>query len=163
LNISEKSPVTAMSMKMKVEMALYDNKFYKGRLSSLYLDKPFEFYSLIHMLSKMEEIFDEKKFPQAFLTPRSFVKKKSENADNLEEYSMLPENDEAVNEVYSGSALGDFTFEILVRFRQNASWQGEIKWCDRDLKQEFLSVLEMLKLIEEAFIEDTHEKSVSWY
>jgi len=42
------------------------------------------------------------------------------------------------------------TFEITVRFKQNATWQGQINWVEKSMTQNFRSVLEMLKLIDEA-------------
>jgi len=42
------------------------------------------------------------------------------------------------------------TFEVTVKFTQNATWQGQILWYKKNLKQSFRSVLEMLKLMDEA-------------
>ena len=53
------------------------------------------------------------------------------------------------------------TFEISVRFQQNSTWQGQILWAEKNLKQNFRSVLEMLKLMDEALAEGELEK-VSW-
>ena len=53
------------------------------------------------------------------------------------------------------------TFEIAVKFRQNATWQGQIFWVERNLRQNFRSVLEMLKLMDEAMTEG-EEKTVFW-
>ena len=50
-----------------------------------------------------------------------------------------------------GSTKG--TFEISVKFMQNSTWQGQIHWIDRNLKQNFRSALEMLKLMDEALAE----------
>jgi len=53
------------------------------------------------------------------------------------------------------------TFEISVKFKQNATWQGQILWAEKNLKQNFRSVLEMLKLMDEALTEG-EEKAVIW-
>ena len=45
------------------------------------------------------------------------------------------------------------TFEISVKFQQNATWQGTILWAEKNLKQNFRSVLEMLKLMDEALLD----------
>ena len=45
------------------------------------------------------------------------------------------------------------TFEITVMYMQNATWQGQILWAERNLRQYFRSVLEMLKLIDEALMD----------
>jgi len=55
------------------------------------------------------------------------------------------------------------TFEITVKFQQNSTWQGLIHWLDTDRKQNFRSTLEMLKLMDEAIVEDSEdEKPISW-
>jgi len=46
---------------------------------------------------------------------------------------------------------------------QNNTWQGQIHWIENNRKQNFRSVLEMLRLMDEALTADTEEmKSVSW-
>jgi len=60
-----------------------------------------------------------------------------------------------------GSTKG--TFEISVKFMQNSTWQGQIHWVEKDLKQNFRSALEMLKLMDEALVEaDNSEKVINW-
>ena len=55
------------------------------------------------------------------------------------------------------------TFEISVKFMQNNTWQGEIHWIENDRKQNFRSVLEMLRLMDEALTADKESlKAVSW-
>jgi len=55
-----------------------------------------------------------------------------------------------------GSTKG--TFEITVKFTQNATWQGQIHWIEKNKKQNFRSALEMLKLMDEALTESGEEK-----
>ena len=43
------------------------------------------------------------------------------------------------------------TFVIYVKYRQNATWQGEMLWLEGNLKISFRSVLELLKLIDSTF------------
>jgi len=55
------------------------------------------------------------------------------------------------------------TFEIEVKFMQNATWQGQIYWAEKNQKQNFRSVLEMIKLMDEAIEEMAEEAdTVSW-
>jgi hypothetical protein len=55
------------------------------------------------------------------------------------------------------------TFEISVKFMQNSTWQGQIHWVERNQKQNFRSVLEMLKLMDEALAEGTEQvKVINW-
>lgn len=46
------------------------------------------------------------------------------------------------------------TFIIHVRYRQNSTWQGEIRWVGRDKVQRFRSGLEMLRLMDQAVAEE---------
>ncbi|MCL2249531.1 MAG: hypothetical protein FWC13_09695 [Oscillospiraceae bacterium] len=55
------------------------------------------------------------------------------------------------------------TFEISVKFMQNATWQGQIHWIERNQKQHFRSALEMLKLMDEALTESQQDKkAINW-
>ncbi|MDR1961438.1 MAG: hypothetical protein LBQ16_04070 [Gracilibacteraceae bacterium] len=42
------------------------------------------------------------------------------------------------------------TFVIQVQFQKNATWQGTIDWIDAKKTQRFRSVLEMIKLMDDA-------------
>ena len=144
--------VTAVSIKMRTEIVYYGRGLLRGELHSQYLETPFEFYSLMCMIEKMEEIFDTKGFPEKFLRPRTFSSEKREKEKRVAERddSMRDNNDFAINDEAAGSKC---SFEVSVRFRQNATWQGEIVWAEKKLKQNFRSVLEMLKLMDEAMMD----------
>jgi len=133
---------------MSAEIFTDSDGMIKGVLKSRYLDAPFVFTDMIHMIYKMEEIFDTNGFPQAFLSPRSFEDGKrgvrKNGSDNGAQADMLLAGTEGCVKC---------TFELAVRFRQNATWQGQISWVEKDIKQNFRSVLEMLKLINEALAE----------
>lgn len=48
-----------------------------------------------------------------------------------------------------GNSKGD-RFVVDIRYRKNATWQGEILWVDQNRQCSFRSVLELLKLIDGA-------------
>jgi len=52
------------------------------------------------------------------------------------------------------------TFEVSVKFTQNATWQGHILWVEKNQKQNFRSALEMIKLMDEALAESAENKQV---
>ena len=158
LETGNKGIVTAMSIQMKAEVTAYGSAGIRGRLFSRYLEEPYIFVDLIHMIHKMEEIFDLYGFPQEFLSPRTFkggksgVKKISVERNNDMSHELQIERD--------GTKC---TFEITVKFRQNATWQGQILWAEKNLKQNFRSVLEMLKLMDEALTDgEESKKQVNW-
>ena len=49
------------------------------------------------------------------------------------------------------------TFKIAVSLGQNATWQGEIFWAEKNMKQDFYCVMEMLKLMDDALIDGKGE------
>jgi len=158
----ESVPVTAKSIRMLAELVTYDGGYYKGKLYSQFLDEPFEFFTLIKMLEKMEAVFDEKKFPQAFLSLRTFGENKKKTSKPVSKVVETVSDDIDMTH-YEGKCTGKCTFEILVSYRQNASWQGQILWVEKKQKQDFQSELEMLKLMDEALIKTgTNSEQVAW-
>ena len=62
----------------------------------------------------------------------------------------------------------DQTFILKILDRQNSTWQGSILWVEQQNEQYFRSALEMLKLIDEALVQNdektgggSHELSVT--
>ena len=73
----------------------------------------------------------------------------------------MNENEALDNPRDIGSTKG--TFEISVKFMQNSTWQGQIHWVEKDLRQNFRSALEMLKLMDEALADDSEgDKIINW-
>ena len=48
----------------------------------------------------------------------------------------------------------DQTFILKILDRQNSTWQGSILWGEKQNEQYFRSALEMLKLIDEALVQN---------
>ncbi len=46
------------------------------------------------------------------------------------------------------------TFIVRVRCCQNATWQGEVIWAEKEKRQHFRSALELLKMVDGALDED---------
>lgn len=42
------------------------------------------------------------------------------------------------------------TFLVQIHHVENATWQGEVVWVEKDKRQKFRSVMELLKLIDSA-------------
>ena len=155
----QKELVTAMSLRMRAEITSYGPGKLAGKLHSQYFSEPFLFVDLFSMIQKMEEVFDTRGFPQVFLSPRSFTEKKNGAVKESVEGSYIMDM-----ETMAESEGVRCTFEITVGFRQNATWQGHILWIERNLKQSFRSVLEMLKLMDEALTDGaTKQKSLGWH
>jgi len=158
---NEKTPVTARSVSMRVKILTYGHGIYRGELISRYLEKPFVFHTLVRMIEKMESIFNDKKFPQAFLSPRTF--KTIENGKPAKISEKQPEEEDLALIDYEGVATGSCTFEIRVKSRQNATWQGQIYWVEKQAERDFQCVLDMLRLIGDALVEvDEHTEQAEW-
>ena len=151
--------VTAKSLEMRIEIISFGHEQeFVGKLYSQYLDEPHTFSSIVQVTNKMDEIFNTKGFPEAFMSPRSFSgarhgpKRHSlERCDDMQLQTKEP-------------VVPKVTFEISVKFRQNATWQGQILWVEKNVKQNFRSALEMIKLMDEALSEDIEkEEQVGWH
>ncbi len=122
-----------------------------GRIYHNYLDKKYdshgmenhsrnrmggkEFRSIIEMVSILEDVYNELDYPQSSVDFRSFQ-------ETVQEKNIYPETDKPSSEAGKQS-----TFVLRVMFRQNASWQGTIKWLETGASQNFRSVLELMKLM----------------
>jgi hypothetical protein len=51
------------------------------------------------------------------------------------------------------------TFLIKINYRQNASWQGTIKWLETNTEKNFRSALELIKLMDDAV---GNESDIGW-
>ncbi|MBE7723999.1 MAG: hypothetical protein E7244_06000 [Enterocloster citroniae] len=50
-----------------------------------------------------------------------------------------------------GKTGDEGTFVVHVRYRQNATWQGDVIWVEKKKRQSFRSAMELLHLINSAF------------
>ncbi len=53
------------------------------------------------------------------------------------------------------------SFLVDIKFLRNSTWQGSVKWLNEDKKQNFRSLLELIKLIDET-LETSQENTVAW-
>ena len=139
-------------MQMLVEIVVNGDNQIKGLLHNHFMSSPYEFDNLVQMILKMDEVFDSKHFPESFTSPRVFGIHTHDEKDKDTNESVIT-HDTAESVRRSESCFSKYTFEITVMFRQHATWQGQILWLEKNLRQNFRSVLELLKLIDEAFSE----------
>lgn len=81
-------------------------------------------------------------FHQASTSARSFTSTQFSGVDRLDKVQS-PE-DFIENRGQKG------TFFLNVRYRQNSSWQGIVRWIEGNSTQQFVSVLELLKILSNA-------------
>jgi len=113
----------------------YDDKVLKGRIYNVLCDSAIVFTSTVDMLVKIESLLDEAKLIQSYSVKRVF-------SPNTTNYSL--KSDETLKE----GKIATFSLKLL--FRQNASWQGSVLWCEGNSEESFRSVLELLLLMDNA-------------
>ena len=127
----------------------------RGKLSFNSNNEEMDFISLSDMLLKMESFFDKIAFPQATYKSRCFYESRKIKTYGGS-FEMQTSNENAGRESKA-------TFIVHVKYRQNASWQGEIKWVDENKTQQFRSVLELIKLMDSALsVESNCVDEVKW-
>lgn len=114
-----------------------------GRLYHRYGKEPGLFQNEYQLLTLMEELMDRIGYPQASVEMRSYGKKNPETGRGKKAPAV------SAGEV-AGQQGRCATFLVHVQYRQNATWQGEIFWAERQRLQTFRSALELLKLFDSA-------------
>ena len=151
----EHKHVTAMSVKMIATVTREDGGCLNGELDCRYFEEPFEFTNLMSMIEMMETTFDTKGFPEMHMLPRTFGKAKQrlrKHELDLQEHAKkraAVKGDTDVQEQGKQNGKSN-TFEITVKFRHNAEWQGTIHWVEKDVTKQFSSIVEMIKLMDNA-------------
>ena len=156
--------VTAMDMKMTAKIKKTKYGHLHGELSCKFFDEPFLFSNIMNMIEMMEITFDTKGFPERQYLPRAFngtierIRKNQIDLPTLvKERSLTHEQtllDNSAN-ITSGEKQKEkeCTFEILVRFRHNAEWQGSVNWLEQGKNLGFSSIVELMKHIDNALME----------
>ena len=116
-----------------------------GRLYHRFSAEPVSFSGVGELLTSMESLFNAINYPQASTEVRNFRSKRwsAEPKKAADKPTAIVDGLDVVNN--HGEKA---TFVIQVLYRQNASWQGLIRWVEYDVTQEFRSALEFLKLID---------------
>ena len=121
-----------------------DTKQETGRLYHRYMEGPVVFHQFTELIFRMEELYDRLGYPQAAMEIRRFDKRKGGEANKL---PMEP----VVSADKLTARRGELaTFLIHVKWRQNATWQGEALWVEPDRKEFFESELDLLKILDAA-------------
>ena len=113
----------------------YEDKILEGRIYNVLRDSSVPFKSAVDILVKLEMLLDEAKLVQSYSVKRVFTPN-SANGSIVQAGSV------------EDGKLATFSLKLL--FRQNASWQGSVLWCDGNSEESFRSVLELLLLMDNA-------------
>lgn len=113
----------------------YDDGIMKGRFYHAYQDV-YYFESLSQFLMKTEQVLEQMQEPQAYTSKRAFG------------YVQIPQEKTPPPAQFRKGIKA--TFELQVLFRQHSSWQGLVRWKDRQEEESFRSVLELVLLMDSA-------------
>ncbi len=124
-----------------------DHRDYVGRLWHQYQDEPIAYNTTMEMIQAMDGLYDLWQFPQRSTQVRMFGAEVNETTGRKEEMTDMDEK-------RLSRKSGDIgTFIVRVKYRQNATWQGEVVWAEKQERRYFRSALELLKLIDGALEE----------
>ena len=114
----------------------YQDKVPQGRFHIAAYPEIIPFKSLTDLLMQIQNRLEQERFPQSFTEIRRF---------------QAPEKVPQQNTLSADTMPGKLaTFGIRILFRQNASWQGSIRWTEGGQEESFRSVLEMITLLDSA-------------
>lgn len=110
-----------------------------GRLYHCYSKTAWKFSNIVRLVEYAEELFDHIEFPEAATQTRTFMKK---NGEQKEKWKHVT----STEQIEKQRGIRD-TFLLQVQYRQNTTWQGSVVWVEGHKTWEFLSVLELFKII----------------
>ncbi|MCI2105120.1 MAG: hypothetical protein LKK00_00155 [Intestinimonas sp.] len=116
----------------------YENRNPKGVLSNPFYPKDQAFDGLIQLLNLIENMLNALGLSQQNVEQRVFHQMKK----------TFAKSQPAPAQPTNGKPIA--SFQISVLFRQNASWQGSVRWIDCNLEAQFRSVLELIGLLDSA-------------
>ncbi len=107
---------------------------------------------MLDALRCVEFYLDRLDFPQRSTMQRSFRKQEAISID----YGKRPAREEIMSNLENKKGE-EGTFIVQVKYRQNATWQGQVIWAEENKKMYFRSALELLRLIDDALRSDAED------
>ena len=114
----------------------YEKRVPEGRFYNPHYPEGVRFHGVVDLLTKMENMLDQMRFPQPFSCVRTF--------------SEAPVSEPKAPDGTTAHEGELATLAVRVLFRQNASWQGSVTWLEEDREESFRSVLELILLLDSA-------------
>ncbi len=125
-----------------------------GRAYCAQIEKTFHFGDIVELVLEMENIFDERGYPDAFQIKRSFIQKEHETIpfdQKLEKHKQMRQKCNIPQNMGETA-----TFLVYVMSRRNSSWQGRVEWLNDGEITSFDSALQFLRLADSKLVR--HEK-----
>jgi len=140
-----------------IEISKGSDYEYKGCFYNAYDGIKINFYSLLELLKELDSMFDRFIFPQVTHEYRTFSvpKRGAKPEKTIKKETIMDRNNND-----AGGAVKNATFILQVKFRRNASWQGEIRWVDKNITKPFRSTLELIRLLDNAI--EQNKAVITW-
>ena len=120
-----------------IAIDLYDSVEFCGRLYNPFYNQCIQIKSFQQLIKELDTLMDEIGCPMSGMEKRTFTK----HSNGAERAVLLMDKSQATR----GKTA---TFAIRIQYRNNASWQGTIKWIEGDAEECFRSVLELFWLLD---------------
>ena len=130
-----------------VNVCIDDNRSgdLSGRMYCCYCKDAIPFSGIIELLRNMEKLFDAISFPQASTRTRLFLQNQDADVNRIDK----PEKVITQEEIIKNTGMKG-TFVTSVRFRQNATWQGDVFWVEQENLHKFNDSMEFIRIIDRA-------------
>lgn len=153
-------PLSARNFFINVMMDM--NGRYYGTINQIFYEKEILFYGLDDAVLKIDQMVDELGCVQASTELRDFENKRKpdlstwtvEERIEAEKKKNLHTQYRNVETLKKDAKEQKNCFVVDIMYRQNSSWQGCVTWgnhSEKPKKENFRSVLELLKLIRSSF------------
>lgn len=139
-------PSTASRVLIRVDR--YQHNCITGTMYNPYLDESVSFVDVMDFANRLDAMFDNLSFPQAAMEYRSFDKKGKKAKPAPAAGAPQQKGEQPVPKHQPLNERGDDVFVVHVQFRQNATWQGTVKWAGQNEEKHFRSTLELLKIMD---------------
>lgn len=106
------------------------------------------------LVIEMERFYDAIGYPQAATKTRKFMERKGGRIPAKEHMAVISDGQDLIQ--LRGNLA---TFLVGVTSRQNASWQGQVTWADKNITKNFRSTLELIKLMDGAITPEETKNS----
>ena len=117
----------------------YNGADFSGELYNPFYSQCIQIKSFQQLIKELDALMDEIGCPMSGMEKRTFTKHSNVDTRAI----FLADKTQAQRGKLA-------TFAIRIQYRNNASWQGTVKWMEGDAEEYFRSVLELFWLLDSA-------------
>lgn len=147
MDIQSAIPITGVMTRTLVCIDNYRDSILEGTVRSTVFENPIEFKGFVKLFKILDDMLDMLAFPQKSLDYRLFSRYREDDLPAIRRPEVF--TDETAFTAEHGKKA---SFIIQIQFRQNATWQGSIRWIEEKKSQNFRSSLELIKLMDDALL-----------